>query len=103
MFALLALVAVLHLTAKDNNKTFSAKPRTVIVVTVDARPRPGYRWWYDPQSIDGRAHLHLLSHHNDTWRFRASGRGRVGLWLRYGRGGRYFHAIRSFAATIRVR
>src|SRR5579862_9787569 len=34
MFALIALVATLHLTTADNGKTFTVKPQTQIVLTL---------------------------------------------------------------------
>ncbi len=44
MFGLLALIAVLHLTAKDTGKTFAVKPGQAIVLTLASHRGADYFW-----------------------------------------------------------
>src|SRR5690348_8145837 len=44
MFALIALLAALHLTAKDNGRAFTVKPAAAIVVTLKSNSSTGYFW-----------------------------------------------------------
>jgi len=86
MFALLVLLATLHLTAKDNHKSYTAKPGTPIVVTLASNAGTGYHWKY--KSFTGDRVVKLISHRyvapkdarpgaagKEIWRFRAVANG----------------------------
>ncbi len=87
MFALLALLATLHLTAKDNNKLFTVHPHETIVMTLASNPSTGYHWKY-VHSPGGARVVKLISHRyvapkasrpgasgKEVWRFRVIGKG----------------------------
>jgi predicted secreted protein len=92
MFALLALVSVLHLTAKDNHKSFTVKPQTPIVVTLVANPSTGYQWKYKPSKGGGKV-IKLISDRyippkkgsppgaagKEIWHLRAVGAGKMNM------------------------
>jgi len=86
MFVLFALVTTLYLTAKDNNKLFTVKPRTAIVVSLATNPSTGYHWNYDP-SPGGAKVVKLVSQRyvpptvnrpgtpgTEVWHFKVVGR-----------------------------
>ena len=99
MFALIALVAALHLTAKDNNHLFKVNPQRSIVVTLASNPSTGYHWKYShgpDQAEGGRKVVTLISHRyvapksakpgaagKEIWRLRATAQGEVDLRFRY--------------------
>ena len=114
MVVLLALLAALHLTAKDNGKSFTVKPQQAIVVTLASNPSTGYHWRYLTSS--GGEKVVLLSHSyvasnpglpgapgKEIWRFRAIARGDAGIQMRYIRTAQPQKPARRFGVTIRVR
>jgi len=94
MFALLVLLATLHLTAKDNHKSYTVKPGTPIVVTLASNATTGYHWKY--KSFTGDRVVKLISHRyvarkdarpgaagKEIWRFRAVANGVTQMRFRY--------------------
>jgi predicted secreted protein len=91
MFALLALLATLHLTAKDNNKHFTVKPHEAIVMTLATTPGTGYHWQYVHSPGSGKV-VKLISHRyiapkngqpgaagKEVWHFGAVAKGKIRL------------------------
>ena len=85
----------LRLTAKDNNKVFTVKPHTAIVVTLASNRSTGYRWESAPSSHPLNP-LRLVSHRyvapkkgvpgaagKEIWRFRAVSHGGQDLGFLY--------------------
>lgn len=75
MFALLALVTVLHLTAKDNAKHFTVQPHEKIVMTLPWNPSTRCDWEYTPSPLGDKV-VKLVSRRGgppgkQIWRFRA--------------------------------
>jgi predicted secreted protein len=115
MLALLALVATLHLAAKDNHKSFSVKPKTVIFLTLSSNASTGYSW----EPLMGPADtgvLRLVSRKyvapknaspgasgKEVFRFRAVRKARAHLRLVYVRRWQQHKPARNFNATIYVR
>jgi len=94
MFALLVLLATLHLTAKDNHKSYTVKPRTPIVVTLASNATSGYHWKY--KSFTGNRVVKLISQRyvppkqgrpgaagKEVWHFRAVAKGVTDMRFRY--------------------
>ncbi|HLX31787.1 MAG TPA: protease inhibitor I42 family protein [Gaiellaceae bacterium] len=114
MFALIALVATLHLTTADNGKTFTVKPQTQIVLTLPTNLSTGYRWdlaWV----TDVNHHVRYVSYRyvepeknlpgapgRDVWRFRATSKGTEVLAFQYVRPWEKNKPVRRFRVTIRV-
>ena len=92
MFALVVLLATLHLTAKDNHRTFTVKPRTAIVVTLASNPSTGFQWKYKPSKGGGKV-VKLVSDRyvppkkgsppgaagKEVWHLRAVGTGKMSM------------------------
>ena len=115
MFALVLLLATLHLTAKDNNRLFAVKPQTSIVVTLASNASTGYRWKFE-SSPGGSSVVRLVSrryvttHKNlpgapgkEVWRFRAVGDGAMDLGFVYIRSWEPNKPARRIRIAIRVR
>jgi inhibitor of cysteine peptidase len=114
MVAFIALIVTLHLTAADNNKVFSVKPQTPIVVTLASNPSTGYRWKLAPQRVHGV--VRLVSHRyvgaksglpgapgKEIWRFRAVAKGATDLGFLYLRSWEKNKPARRISIAIRVR
>ena len=115
MFALLAILATLHLTAKSNNHRYTVKPQSAIVVTLPSNRSTGYRWEVVYTHGRGR-HLAPLSDRyvapskarpgaggKEILRFRAPDAGSAVIWLRYVRPSAPNKPARLFGVGIRVR
>ncbi|HZS30831.1 MAG TPA: protease inhibitor I42 family protein [Gaiellaceae bacterium] len=114
MVALIALVAVLHLTAAENNKLFTVTPRTPIVVTLPSNASTGYHWKLTVIPAGGIvrsvSHRYVAPKSNrpgapgkEIWRFRAAGKGGTVLGLGYVRSWQAHKPARRFVVKIRVR
>ena len=115
MFALVALLATLHLTAKANNHLFTVEPQTPIVVTLVSNPSTGYRWKYESSAGGGRV-VKLLSHRyiaprnakpgaagKEVWRLRAVGKGAMDMGFLEFPPGSSMRPDRKIGIAIRVR
>ena len=114
MFALVALLAVLHLSVRDNGKTFTVNPRTTVVLVLPSNASTGYRWEI---GIPAHSAIRLLSHRyvqpknsppgaagKEVWRFRILGPSNTTqLRLGYLRPWQPKKLARRFGVTIRVR
>ncbi len=118
MLALVALVAALHLTPANNHRTFAVKPGTAIVITLPSNASTGYRWFDSlvESSRGSRSVVHFVSRRyvapstgrpgaagKEIWRFRAVGKGKTDLGLRYARPWRPNQIARRFHIRILVR
>ncbi len=114
MFALVALIVTLHLTAADNSRSFTVKPQTRIVLTLASNASTGYRWKFVKQPVRGV--VRLVSHRyvapgnnkpgapgKEIWRFRAVGKGSTALRFRYIRPWQPNKPAQRVGIAIRVR
>lgn len=114
MFALVALVATLHLSVVDNNGLFFVNPGQPIVVTLPSNSSTGYSWSVtSPKThnvIRLVKHTYVPSKNHvagapgkDVWRFVSVADGQIVLSLGYARPWLRKKPVRRFSVTIRVR
>ena len=113
--------ATLHLTAKDNGKSFTVSKGAPFVVTLATNPSTGYHW-SGGQESPGGVHVGVRwvsrryvppatsrpgARGTEVFRFRSEGpdSGTVGLFISRVRGHNRFDqtVAQSFAVTINVR
>ena len=105
----------LHLTANLDQKVFTVKPHTAIVVTLASNRSTGYHWQFGSGSSPTEP-LRLVSHRyvapkrsvpgaagTEIWRFRAVSAGALPIRFVYRRSSRSEKVVRFVGATIAVR
>jgi predicted secreted protein len=113
MFAVFALLAMLHLTAADNGNTYTVRPQTAIVLKLTSVPSAGYHWRLKPldKSVVRLVSHRYVSHAKpgavggsgmEIWRFRAVGAGSSRIRVVYLPPGRNTKPARHFYVTINV-
>src|SRR5579863_1115544 len=114
MFALLAVAAMLHLTAADNGNTYAVQPRTAIELKLTSVADAGYHWRLKPLDksvVRLVSHRYVAHKHKsgvvggsgmEIWRFRAVGAGSSRIRVVYLPPGRNAKPARHFCVTIRV-
>ena len=108
--------STLHLTEKDNGKSFGVGLHEAFVVTLASNPSTGYHWEFLPAS-QALLGFRVVSHRyiaptksvpgaagKETWRFRAVGKGGVSVGFLYDRPRhRHKFAQRAVVFNIQVR
>lgn len=114
MFALFALLAMLHLTAADNGNTYTVQPRTPIVLKLTTATDGGFHWQLKPldKSVVRLVSHRFVAHKHkprvvgtggmDVWRFRAVGPGVSKIEVVEFPPGRNVKPDRDFSVTISV-
>ena len=116
MLALLVVLSLFHISAKDNGRTFTLKPHTPFVVALPWTPGTGYLWEYKPapgaHKLLRNTGWHEIRPKNArpgaqgkmAWDFRTRRRpGTVRLLFRYIRPWEKQKVARRFSVTIGVR